>query len=143
MTVSPKLMQRRRVVPLVACLLCLGACDFYYQPLEVRWTVDGSHDPKVCQVLGIKSWIVEIIALDLHAWTEVRCQDQKWETGDAFYALEASDETMASAELMVDAVDDTLSVRASQVLDVDLEVNRGKLILLDTINFGSVDFGKP
>lgn len=128
---------------LVLFALCLGACEHHYQPLEVHWTVNGGTDPKACKDHGVKSWIVELIDTGLHAWTEVRCQDQEWTTGEAFYAMEADDETSARPEVLVDAVDDTLSVKASQVRNVDLEVNRAKLILIADIDFRSEDFVKP
>ena len=32
---------------LLACALALGACEYHYQPLEVRWFVDGVKDPGV------------------------------------------------------------------------------------------------
>jgi len=145
MTVPPKLpINSRALVLLVVCVLCLAACDFYYQPLEVHWTVNGGTDPKACKDLGVKSWIVELIDTGLHAWTEVRCEDQKWTSGEAFFAMEADDETSARPEVLVDAVDDTLSVRASHSRQVDVEVNRAKLILIADIDFRSKDFGvKP
>ena len=134
---------RRLSLLLVSCGLCLGACDYYHQPLEVHWTVEGTRDAKACKAHGIQSWIVEVIGTGLHAWTEVRCQDQKWSSGEAFYALEADDETMANPEVLVDAVDDTLSVKASHSRKVDMQVNRAKLILIADIDFRSEDFVKP
>lgn len=136
-------MSRAKISTLLACALCLGACEFHYQPLEVRWFVDGATNPAVCKALGIKSWIVELIDTDLHAWTEVRCQDQSWTSGEAFYALEAEEDTFASPVLMVDAVDDTLSVKATQQRTVSMEVNRGTLIWISDVDFRSEDFGKP
>ncbi len=134
--------QLLRLVLLVACAIFAGGCDFHYQPLEVHWTVEGTKDPKVCKTHGIKSWIVEIIATDMHAWTEVRCEDQKWTSGEAFYSMEADEDGFLNPELLVDAVDDTLSVKASQSRKVSMEVNRAKLIMIADIDFRGEDFVK-
>lgn len=127
------------------CAAVAGGCDSFYQPLEVSWTVDGVKDQKLCATHGVRSWLVQLFDGDtLLDWTEVDCQPGEWISGEAFYAVEADSETsLTNTEVVVDAVDSTLSTRASLSHRVDLETDRGLLVLVTEINFGSGDFARP
>jgi hypothetical protein len=115
------------------CWLGLDIDDPYYRPLgdmEVSWSIEGSQSPVLCDVFGVRIWVLEVDGPE-HRSVVLRCHGDFWSSENDLASLE-----VGHYRVQVRAEDEHNQPRAQLEAEVHLDEGFREL----NINFLPQDF---